>query len=113
LWTKGILPCNNCLKNNDEYYTTTVKNVRFNLLDRSIRVNGLLLEPTDLSISELKQSDSISKELQKISLSSIELKGIHFYKTIIKKEIEVNELELNDLIIQILKKLNLRKNQLI
>ncbi len=97
------------LKNNDEYYTTTVKNVRFNLLDRSIRVNGLLLEPTDLSISELKQSDSISKELQKISLSSIELKGIHFYKTIIKKEIEVNELELNDLIAQKLKNSNTKK----
>ncbi len=97
------------LKNNSEYYTTTVKNVRFNLLDRSIKVNGLLLEPTDLSISELKQSDSISKDLQKISLSSIELKGIHFYKTIVKKEIEVNELELNDLLVQKLKNSNTKK----
>ncbi|MEN8125206.1 MAG: hypothetical protein ABFR32_08745 [Bacteroidota bacterium] len=88
------------MKNNSDYYTTTVENVRFNLLDRSITVNDLILYPTDLSISELKKSDSISKDLHQISLSSIQLNGIHLYKTIIKKEIEVNELELNDLIVQ-------------
>jgi len=91
------------LKNNSDYYTTTVKNVRFNILDRSITVNDLILNPTDLSISILKQSDSIAKDLQKISLSSIELNGIHLYNTIVKKEVEVNELELNDLLIQKLK----------
>lgn len=97
------------LKNNSEYYTTTLEKVKFNLLERSISVNGLVMKPTDLSISELKRNDSISKELQKISLSSVKLNGIHFYKTIINKEIEVNELELNDLIVQKLKNPNSKK----
>ncbi len=88
------------LKNNSKYYTTTVEKIKFNLLDRSITVSDLILNPTDLSITELKNKDSIKNDLQKISLSSIELNGIHLYNILFNKNIEINELELNEVLIQ-------------
>jgi hypothetical protein len=91
------------LKENSKLYTANIKGVKFKLLKRSIVIDSLSLSPTSESILNLKKQKSTTKSLEKITISSIKLEGIHIFKIIFNNNILINQLQLNDVLIQKLK----------
>jgi len=88
------------VKENSKYYVTTVEEVHFKALKRSIVLNNVFLSPTSKSFSNLKNKKTKNPNLQKIQISSLELNGIHLLKILFKNKIEINNLIINNLLFQ-------------
>jgi len=88
------------LKENSKYYTAVVGDVSFKLLKRSIIINDVFFSPTGEAILNLKKEKSSKKAMNKIAVSSIELKGIHLLKVLFNNNIKINQLKLHDVLIQ-------------
>ena len=83
-----------------ENYTVDVKQVRFNLLERSLVIEDFLFSPTDSAMIALKENALERHNLNKISSTKIQLKGIHLLSLILSKEGRVNQLLVDDLLYQ-------------
>lgn len=87
------------IKNNNELFTSSVQTVKFNLLEREVNVVGFKYIPTDKAFVSFKQKDNIKKSLQKINISSFDIKGIEFYKLLFKNSIDVKKIDIEDVMI--------------
>jgi len=99
------------LNNNSKYYVASIEKVNFKLITRSLILKGIFLSPTNDVISDLKRGKSSKNTLEKISVSSIKLKGIGLFKLVFKNSIEVNTLSINNLLIQKFEISNLSKKK--
>ena len=88
------------VKENSKYYVTTVEDVQFKALKRSIVLSNVFLSPSSTSFINLKNNKTKNPNLQKIQISSLELNGIHLLKILFKNEIEINNLRINNFLFQ-------------
>ena len=88
------------LKENSKYYTASIEDVNFYLLQQSVVINQVFFSPKKESINALKVKKLKGNALKKISVSSIELKGIHLFKLLFNSNIKIDYLQLNNVLIQ-------------
>ncbi len=84
------------VQQSNDTYTLSVLGVKFKLLERRIVVKGFMRNPTEKAMLHLKQPDGILKGLDKLTLSSFELRGIDYYKLLFKDEIDISKLKIAD-----------------
>ncbi len=87
------------LNNNSKYSTTTVGDVNFNLLSGSISLKNIDINPTNEVITELKEKRAEKDSYQKISISSINLKGMQMLEFLSNNKVAINELEVNNILL--------------
>lgn len=88
------------LKNNTEYYTTTVDNLAINLFSGAIRLDNLSLSPSSNFYEALKTGTAQENELVKIQVASLKMKNVGLIKLLSSKSVRINQLIIDNLSIQ-------------
>jgi hypothetical protein len=79
-----------------ENYHLSIDKTKFNLFDRSMVFNEILLSPSDSSMVKLKKNVSDLNELHKISISRFKLRGIQLFPLLLSKKLIISKLIIDD-----------------
>ncbi|MCK5867496.1 MAG: hypothetical protein KAG14_03785, partial [Mycoplasmataceae bacterium] len=85
--------------NKSDKYTTSVGNVKFKLLDRSITLNNLFIGPKISNNLDSLSQNIEHDSLEKITISSIKINDIYYLDYIRDKYVRIGEIDINDVFI--------------
>ena len=88
------------LKDSFKLQTVSAEEVKFNIFDRSVIAKNLFLAPSRESMIELKKEELHGESLEKITVSSIEFKGISLLKILLLNTVEFDKLVIHDFLFQ-------------
>jgi len=80
----------------NQNYHLSIDKTKFSLFDRSMLINEIHLSPSDSSMIKLKKNLSHLNSLNKISISRIEIRGIHLFPLIFSKKLIISKLIIDD-----------------
>ena len=80
----------------NQNYHLSIDKTKFSLFDRALIINGIHLSPSDSSMINLRKNISPLNALNKISISRIEMRGIHLFPLIFSKKLIISNLIIDD-----------------
>ena len=84
----------------NQNYHLSIDKTKFNLFDRAMVINEIHLSPSDSSMIKLRKNLSHLNTLNKISISRIEIRGIHLFPLVFSKKLIISKLIIDDPIYQ-------------
>ena len=84
----------------NQNYHLSIDKTKFSLFDRSMVIDEIHLSPSDSSMIKLKKNLSHLNSLSQISISRIEIRGIHLFPLVFSKKLIISKLIIDDPVYQ-------------